>query len=141
MVTDLKYEGKRGVALLIAESIAQTLHSVEAPDVVTWIPTSDAHRLSRGFDHAELIARHTSVFIRGASVRLLRRTSDTHQTGNSREFRLENVSFVASPRARGKHVCIIDDVWTTGATFRAAVQALVRVGATQVTCIAYAHVE
>lgn len=141
VVANLKYHSQKDCALVMAKSLASVVSSVDRPHIVTWIPTCDSHRELRGFDHAELIARHTGAFIKISAVRALRRTTDSHQTGQSRESRLNNVNFVASPRVRHKHVWVIDDVWTTGATFRAATQALVSAGASRITCLAYAHVE
>ena len=139
-VTRLKYQQKKSVAFEIASVMSDMLESIDAPDVMTWIPTSDAHRSSRGFDHAELIARHLAVMANCPVRRLLRRTSKGHQTGQPRQFRLDNVSFVSSPRAAAKRVWVIDDVWTTGATFRAAATALLDSGASVVVCMAYTHV-
>lgn len=140
VVTNLKYHGEKEVAADIAREIAQVTRWVSAPDIVTWIPTTQHHRTLRGFDHAELIARHAAAYIGQTAKCLLRRASQEHQTGRSREFRLSNVEFIASPRVRRCHVLVIDDVWTTGATFQAATKALINAGARSVACVAYAHV-
>lgn len=140
VVTNLKYHGEKALAVNIAAGIASVLRWVSKPDVVTWVPTTQHHRTIRGFDHAELIARHAAAYVGHTARPLLHRMSQGHQTGGSREFRLINVEFVASPRVRRRHVLVIDDVWTTGATFHAAAQALITAGALSVTCVAYAHV-
>lgn len=140
VVTNLKYRGEKALALSIAAEIAPVLRWVSDAKIITWIPTTQHHRTSRGFDHAEIIARHAAAFVGHTAQPLLHRVSQGHQTGGSREFRLINVEFVASPRVRRRHVLVIDDVWTTGATFHAATKALIDAGATSVTCVAYAHV-
>ena len=139
-VADLKYHRHKPLALNIAQVMAQLGAVFPLPDVLTWIPTTDNRKASRGFDHAELIARHLGALVSCPSRRLLRRTSTGHQTGHGRTTRLENVSFVASPMAVGRKIWVIDDVWTTGATLRAAASSLFVIGATTVVCVAYAHV-
>lgn len=140
LITDLKYHHQKSMALTLAISISSAMQHCARPDVVTWIPTTDQRRTQRGFDHAELLARHVGVLTSCRSQRLLRRTSKGHQTGRSRQFRLDAVSFSASPRCGGRSVWVIDDVWTTGSTFQAATKALIEMGASSVVCIAYAHV-
>jgi ComF family protein len=140
LVTNLKYQHRKSLAFTLAAEIADNVHQLPMPDLVTWIPTTDEHRLSRGFDHAELIARHVGALLSCRTQRLLRRTSKGHQTGQSRETRLNAVHFSASPRCRRRHVWVIDDVWTTGSTFHAATDALTTMGAASVACVAYAHV-
>jgi predicted amidophosphoribosyltransferase len=68
--------------------------------------------------------------------RLLRRVNGVSQTGLDRDERLMSPEFVARPLGRQRNVMIIDDVVTTGATFRAATQSIVDMGALSVICIA-----
>jgi ComF family protein len=140
LVTDLKYHHQKSLALTIATSITSALDHFAHPDVVTWIPTTDERRSQRGFDHAELLARHVGALSSCPTKRLLRRTSRGHQTGHSRLNRLGAVTFSASPTCRGRRIWVIDDVWTTGSTFHAATKALLEMNAESVMCIAYAHV-
>lgn len=101
--------------------------------VLTWIPTTDQRRRSRGFDHAQLIANSlASGFGVVRPVGLLRRADATAQTGRSREDRFRGPSF-AVPYANlsswsSTSVVLCDDVCTTGSTLRNAALALRREG-------------
>jgi len=136
-VLDLKYHGRRTNARMLAEIVSQVLPCIEGEySVLTWAPTTSAHQLQRGMDHAELIARHVAARGGIRAVKLLRRVSAVSQTGESRSVRLAGPEFVSKPLHRHRKVLVVDDVVTTGATFRAAAQALVNAGAVSVVCIA-----
>ncbi|MGE8679849.1 MAG: ComF family protein, partial [Achromobacter marplatensis] len=47
--------------------------------------------------------------------------------------------FVGSPRVRGRHVAVVDDVMTTGSTVQAAAEALLAAGAASVTILVVAR--
>jgi len=136
-VLNLKYHGKRGNAKFLAEIVNQVLPAVKSQNaLITWAPTTTAHHLKRGMDHAELIARHVAGRSGICVVKLLRRVSSLSQTGATRSVRLMGPKFVCKPLRRQCNVIVIDDVVTTGATLRAAAQALVDAGALSVVCIA-----
>lgn len=137
LVLGLKYGRKRSNARALAEIIVGAVAwNGFACDVVTWAPTTMSHQQERGMDHAELIARHVGVLLALPTRRLLRRINRVSQTGLDRDERLVSPDFVARPLGRQRHVLIIDDVVTTGATFRAATKALVGTGALSIVCVA-----
>jgi predicted amidophosphoribosyltransferase len=136
-VLGLKYGKKRSNARSLADIVVEAVGwDGFACDVVTWAPTTARHQQERGMDHAELIARHVGVLLVLPTKRLLRRVNTVSQTGLDRDERLISPEFVARPLGRHRNVLIIDDVVTTGATFRAAIQAIVAVGALSVVCVA-----
>jgi predicted amidophosphoribosyltransferase len=137
LVLGLKYGKKRSNARSLADIVVEAVGwDGFACDVVTWAPTTARHQQERGMDHAELIARHVGVLLVLPTKRLLRRVNTVSQTGLDRDERLISPEFVARPLGRHRNVLIIDDVVTTGATFRAATRALVEVGALSVVCVA-----
>jgi competence protein ComFC len=137
LVLGLKYGRKRVNARLLADIVVDSITWNDFNiDVVTWAPTTVSHQHERGMDHAELIARHVGVLLELPIKRLLRRVNAISQTGLDRDERLMSPEFVARPLGRHRNVLIIDDVVTTGATFRAAMAAIVEVGAQSVVCVA-----
>lgn len=137
-IMGLKFRNERRNALLLA----MLLRPLVPPgtDRLTWAPTSEGRRTTRGVDHAELIARHLGAFVSVPVSASLRRVGESRQTGASRAVRQESVRFVAHAGRGGESVVIVDDVVTTGATFRAAVSALVGVGCLVPVCLSVATV-
>jgi predicted amidophosphoribosyltransferase len=137
LVLGLKYGRTRQNARALAEIVVDSINWNDFKvDVVTWAPTTTRHQHERGMDHAELIARHVSVLLALPAKRLLRRVNTVSQTGLDRNERLASPEFVARPLGRQRNVLVIDDVVTTGATFRAAIRALVEIGALTIACVA-----
>lgn len=142
LVLRLKYSRQRYVAHELAALLHVALQQLQLiPDscVVTWAPTTRERHLRRGFDHAELIARHLGVFLRFRPVKLLRRTTREVQTGQSREQRLESPAFIGRGHTVSHAVIVVDDVLTTGSTFRKAAEVLARDGYELIICIAPSH--
>jgi ComF family protein len=115
------------------------------------VPLHDRRLRARGFDQSWLLTRGFRDALPRprptALARLLRRTLDTApQVGlgrRAREHNVEGAFGVASPssqaRISGRDVVLIDDVLTTGATLRAAAEALHHVGARSVLGITLAR--
>jgi competence protein ComFC len=133
VVLGMKYRNRRAVSRHLAGLVVNRLVAVDAYhelDVVTWAPTSAKRHRERGFDQGELIARTVARQLGLPCRRLLERSgSSVTQTGQSRADRLAGPLFRARPGIAGNRVLVIDDVVTTGATLRAAREALQRCGA------------
>jgi ComF family protein len=113
------------------------------PDLVIPIPLHPEREKERGYNQAALlsrgICRQLELESDEAALRRIRHTRP--QVGLDRAQRRENVrgAFAAKKaRVSGKHLLLVDDVCTTGATLGAAAEALLDRGANSVSgyCIA-----
>lgn len=105
--------------------------------LVVPIPASVRRARARGFDQAVLLAESFP----DVSPEGLTRTRETPpQASLDRTRRLTNLSgvFQANPHVSGRRILLIDDVLTTGATFRAAAAALKRMGVERIDGLALA---
>ena len=156
----LKFKGTREVAEICAALLYDSLmplleeyalyRGVTKPLLVP-VPISRRRRWARGYNQAELIARELARLDGEQSFTLacgvLQKTKDVppQTTLSEKRARIENIqgSFAASPRAvellSGRDVIVLDDIYTTGATFAEAKRVLKTQGARTVICIAVAH--
>ena len=115
-------------------------------DLVIAMPMHWRKRWERGFNQADLLARPLARRYGLPLSTCLRRKRYTQaQASLSEEQRRENLkdSFVVrKPEGiRGKRVLLIDDVFTTGATLRAAALTLKQAGAAHVSALTLARVD
>lgn len=145
-ILGLKFANRRGIARHLARLVVLRLGlagdssvSGRPPfDVVTWAPTSPRRARRRGYDQAQLLARHIARELNVPCHRLLWRQHGPAQAGRSRSERLRGPSFRARPAIRPLRVLLVDDVVTTGSTLHAAAATLRRAGVGHVTAVAVA---
>ena len=104
------------------------------------IPTDSGRLRERGFDlPTELFSKGAETF-GGIWTQTLCRTRKTlPMYGLSREERKQNLQdcFAVTKDIRGKSIVLVDDIFTTGATFSAAASVLKEAGAVTVTGMAF----
>lgn len=135
LIVGLKFRRRRAAAGVLAEQTVRRLR-LDGCDVVTWAPTSSRRARGRGYDQAELIARAIARRLGVPCRRLLYRSHGAAQTGKSRLERLAGPAFRGRRPRSGLTVLVVDDVVTTGATLRAAGQALGAAGVVHVELVA-----
>ena len=134
LIHDLKYNSVRAAAVPLAELIADAMPALKGKVVIVPLPTISRHVRARGLDHTKLVAKHLAK-IKGYKVsQLLIRNKNTVQVGSDRKTRLAQAK-TAYALKNGARInpsttyILLDDVWTTGASMRAAKAVLKKAGA------------
>jgi ComF family protein len=131
--------------LMLADAIAQLAADAPSELLVVPVPLHRVRYRQRGFNQARALAACAIVALRKshpewhltlAPRTLMRQRPTESQAGLTPRQRRNNVrgAFrVSDPDlVRGKHILLVDDILTTGATARAAAQSLKRAGADSV---------
>jgi ComF family protein len=146
----LKHGRRTGLARLMAKAMVRRLP--DDTDVIIPVPLHRWRIWNRGFNQSMLVAQEMKQFAPSSASfviaphTLLRQKSTPMLGGLGRKERAKSVrgAFAVPPDQRAiihdRHVVLIDDVYTSGATANACALALKRAGASRVTILCWARV-
>jgi competence protein ComFC len=149
LVHQLKFKGVREASIPLANLIAAYLRNAHVTCRMSHvaflvpIPLSKRRERERGYNQAGEIARQLGVIMNiPLDENLLTRQKHTKPQTETHgiEERLKNIEgcFRAANGVSGKNIVLIDDVATSGATFREAARALKMAGAKKIVAVAAA---
>jgi ComF family protein len=143
-----KYQGRFRLAAPLGNLLALTYCAWQLrADLLVPVPLAPGRLVERGYNQSALLAERCAARVRvpvGADL-LVRWRETRQQVGLAATERRRNVAgaFVATPLGGrylpGRHVVLIDDVCTSGATMEAAAMALLAGGAASVWGLALAR--
>ena len=141
-----KYAKIEPLALPLSRLLARAMPVDERFDLVIGMPMHWRKRWERGFNQAELLAEPLAHRFGLSLAKNLTRTRHTQSQASLTEAqRQQNLrdSFGVKRAAEiaGKRILLVDDVFTTGATLRAAAGALKGAGAKHVSGLTLARVD
>ena len=135
LVHDFKYHSVRALKHPLAEVLDNALPYFDEPVTIVPLPTIRRHVRERGFDHTLKIAQALAKR-RGWQVeQLFERAKNTVQVGTDKETRKRQARraySLAKPVDDEKLYLLLDDVWTTGASMKAAEKILLQAGVSKI---------
>ena len=102
------------------------------------LPTIRRHIRERGFDHTRMIARGLAL----PCVRVLRRARNTVQVGTDAETRKRQAECAYAIKGQispEQEYLLLDDIWTTGSSMKAAVALMQKAGAKRLAVLVMAR--
>jgi ComF family protein len=149
LVHQLKYHDRPHMAQVMARTMRQAAHAL-IPDihVIVPVPLYSFRLWQRRFNQAALLAENLSRLtgVPHDPMALERIKPTRRQVGLSATQRQDNVRGAfrvpdhKRPIIAGRGVLLVDDVYTSGATAKAATRALLRAGAGAVDVLTFARV-
>lgn len=142
LVHNLKYRGKAEVGSILGRKLGTMLR--QSPlfadvDVIVPVPLHVRKERIRGYNQSEVFGNGLAeTFGRPclgtAMKRVIHSESQTRQSRESRLHSVGEVFEVAKPKLlEGKHILLVDDVLTTGATLEVCANRLLEVPGTKVS--------
>jgi ComF family protein len=144
----LKHGRRIGLARLMANAMARLAEGDEGGRLLVPVPLHRWRIWRRGFNQSALIARHlaeaTGIDFAPHALTRVKQTPILAGLGAKQRAEALRGAFKVLPErrtlVRDRHILLIDDVYTSGATGNAAALALKRGGASRVTLICWARV-
>ncbi len=145
MINGFKHRRRHDLGALLAELWLQrqALADSGRPELLVPVPLHWRRQLWRGFNQAERLAqhwgRHWGIPVADALRRVKPTPAQQQLDAAGRRRNLRGAFALRQPQAvRGRHIALVDDVVTTGATAQALADILGRAGArrVEVWCLA-----
>ncbi len=147
LIRKSKYNNRPDIVRYLAMVYARQLMAdnvFDDIDAIQPIPMHPLKRFLRGFNQSEVIAEGMSAISSVASIRALkavkRHGSQTKRDALQRATNVRGSFIVTKPELiSGKHIAIVDDVTTTGATINESIEAIRQANPRKISVLTLAH--
>ena len=148
LIFELKYKGNKTAGSLLGRLTGQGIANskrFDDIDLIVPLPLNPAKEKRRGYNQAAVIAESIASVMQkplltNTAYRTVFTETQTHKDRISRWQNMEGVFAVKDISAiTGKHILLVDDVLTTGATLEACAQSLLQVPGTRISIATVAY--
>jgi ComF family protein len=148
LVHQFKYNGKSEIGQYIGRRMGEELREAsrfDSVEALVPLPLYAARERKRGYNQSGVLCDAMAEIMQLPVLKnvITRKSATETQTRKSRAARWENISGrfeLLQPEAvHGKHVLLVDDVITTGATLEACGQELISTGNTKLSIFTMAY--
>jgi ComF family protein len=144
----LKYKGRKDIGLYFGRRMGTALNQsgrFNQCEIIIPLPLYATREKKRGYNQAELLAEGLSQkmnlpVICDVVFRRKKTETQTHKSRIQRWKNMESTFEIRDPRKiSGKHILLVDDVVTTGATLEACARVMLAVPGIRVSIACLAH--
>jgi ComF family protein len=144
----LKYKGRKEIGIYFGQQIGKRLNQSKrfiGCEIIIPLPLFAGREKKRGYNQAALIAEGISQqleipVLRDAVSRIKKTETQTHKSRIQRWKNMESTFNIRKPeKIYGKHVLLVDDVVTTGASLEACAQVLLTTPGLRLSIACLAH--
>lgn len=144
IVETLKFERARAVSADIAHMMSESMPILDPQTIVCHVPTTHTRIRQRGYDQSALIAKKLAHYKKlSYNSHLCCRAVSSRQVGAGRidRFKQAEVAYAINPSYDivGKHILVVDDITTSGATLQSIAKLLKKAGARHVDAAVFAQ--
>ena len=136
LIHQLKYRNKPDTGIFLGRLMGQKIKKSSLfgrPDTIIPVPLHPLKQQSRGYNQSLYLAKGIAE-VTGATIntstlfRKIHHSSQTHKKHYERWLNVENNFFIVNASAlENRHILLVDDIITTGATLEACAQKLLQI--------------
>ncbi len=134
LIYAVKYRSRKELGVYLGRMLGNKLAGGKQIAGIVPVPLHPHRQKKRGFNQAVQIAQGMAEVLNvevmeGVVVRVRNNVSQTGKSADERQKNVENIFELRdADRVRGKHILLVDDVITTGATIRECMKVMAQAG-------------
>jgi ComF family protein len=150
VIFQMKYKGNTDAGIFLGKLLGEALLASERftdIDMIVPLPLNKKRQEKRGYNQAALIAEGISQILykpinTTAVIRTVNTKTQTHENRINRWKNMQEVFAIAHEAAiQGKHILLVDDVITTGATLESCGEVIVQIPNTKLSIATVAYTQ